>query len=403
MKRYLWIFGSVLFLLAKIECYGEEKQIKESELYATAAVLMDGNSGRVLYEKNGQEFMANASTTKIMTCILALENAELEDIVTVSAYAASMPDVQLHIREGEEYQLKDLLLSLMLESHNDVAVAIAEHIGGSCEGFAVLMNRKAKEIGCKNTLFITPNGLDAAINNEEKKMHKFHGTTAEDLALIMRYCIQESPMKEKFVEITSTTSHSFSDLKNKRSFSCNNHNSLFNMMEGVVSGKTGFTSKAGYCCVGAVKQEGEMYIVALLACGWPGNKNYKWKDCKTLIEYGVEKYELVNLEEIKDKYRKEMTVLIKNAKKEKIEEEIWVDLEWKKREQDMVLVQAGENITVKVQKENIEAPIKRGQKIGECQIFINEKLWRIEGLYSMKEVEKKDISSCIKMILHKIV
>ena len=137
------------------------------ELYAQSAVLMDADSGRILYGKNMEETRPMASTTKIMTCILALERADLEDTVEVSAYAASMPDVQLNIRQGEQYRLGDLLYSLMLESHNDSAVAIAEHVGGTVEGFADLMNEKAASLGCENTWFITPNGLDASETGAE--------------------------------------------------------------------------------------------------------------------------------------------------------------------------------------------------------------------------------------------
>ncbi len=111
--------------------------------------------------KNQDQTLPMASTTKIMTCILALENASLDDVVEVSSYAASMPDVQLNIREGEQYRLGDLLYSLMLESHNDTAAAIAEHVAGTREAFADMMNQKARDIGCRDTFFITPNGLDA--------------------------------------------------------------------------------------------------------------------------------------------------------------------------------------------------------------------------------------------------
>ena len=137
----------IAFFLNSQPLYASEM----GDLYAASAVLMDGDSGRILFEKNGNEFMANASTTKILTCILALENGNLTDVVTVSAYAQTMPDVQLNLREGERYRLEDLLLSLMLESHNDSAVAIAEHIGGSCEEFSRMRKKKAEEIGCKNT------------------------------------------------------------------------------------------------------------------------------------------------------------------------------------------------------------------------------------------------------------
>ena len=199
---------------------GTKAAIDKNQLYAQSAVLMDAASGRVLFEKEGETVRPMASTTKIMTCILTLENGNLDDEVEVSDYAASMPDVQLHIRKGEHYRLKDLLCSLMLESHNDSAVAIAEHIGGSVEGFAQMMNDKAREIGCTDTYFITPNGLDAQedIMTEDGGVKTvMHSTTARDLALIMSYCIKQSPQKESFLEITRTPSHSFSNIEGKRS------------------------------------------------------------------------------------------------------------------------------------------------------------------------------------------
>ena len=139
------------------------------QLLAQSAVLIDGNTGRVLFGKNEDAVLPMASTTKIMTCILALENSAPDDIVKISDYAASMPDVQLNIREGETYRMEDLLYSLMLESHNDSAVAIAEYLGGSVERFADMMNQKARDIGCSNTYFVTPNGLDGT----DKKTGKY--------------------------------------------------------------------------------------------------------------------------------------------------------------------------------------------------------------------------------------
>ena len=153
-----------------------------------------------------------ASTTKIMTCIVTLEQADLEDVVTVSEEAASQPKVHLGMRTGERFRLKDLLYSLMLESHNDSAVAIAEHVGGTVEEFADLMNKKAQTLGCENTYFITPNGLDATDENGS------HSTTAADLARIMSYCITESPKKEEFLAITGTPSYSFSNADGNRNF-----------------------------------------------------------------------------------------------------------------------------------------------------------------------------------------
>ncbi|MDE7477328.1 MAG: D-alanyl-D-alanine carboxypeptidase, partial [Lachnospiraceae bacterium] len=153
MKNKKVILTSIVLILAILVQQPMYAQADETKLrlYAKAAVLMDADSGRVLYDQCGDEQLAMASTTKIMTLIVTLENASLDDTVEVSSYAASMPQVHLGMRKGEQYRLKDLVLSLMLESHNDSAVAIAEHVGGSVEQFAALMNQKAADIGCENT------------------------------------------------------------------------------------------------------------------------------------------------------------------------------------------------------------------------------------------------------------
>lgn len=266
---------------------------EELRLYAQAAVLMDADSGRVLYGKNATDVLPMASTTKIMTCILALEYGNPDQIVEVSSYAASMPKVKLYVRQGERYRLGDLLYSLMLESHNDSAVVIAEAVGGSVEEFAAMMNQKARDIGCYNTYFITPNGLDAAVNENGK----IHSTTAEDLAKIMAYCVTDSAAKEQFLEITRTMGYDFTDADGKRSFHCNNHNAFLGMMKEALTGKTGFTNNAGYCYVGAVESEGRIFTVALLACGWPNNRGYKWSDMKQLAAYGMERYQYSDIYE----------------------------------------------------------------------------------------------------------
>ena len=163
MKKVLiGILTGVLLVSSPVSAKEEIEQ-----LYAQSAVLMDADNGRVLFEKNGSEKKPMASTTKIMTCILALEEGNLTDVVNVSENAARQPKVHLGMQMDEKFYLRDLLYSLMLESHNDSAVAIAEHIGGSVQAFADKMNAKAKEIGCRDTYFITPNGLDASDDNGE--------------------------------------------------------------------------------------------------------------------------------------------------------------------------------------------------------------------------------------------
>ncbi len=254
---------------------------EDLNLYAKSAVLTDADTGRILYGKDAGTPMANASTTKIMTCLLAIESGKIQDTVTFSEHACSMPKVRLGCPTGTQFVLEDLLYSLMLESHNDTAAAIAEHVAGSVEAFADLMNERAAEFGCQNTHFVTSNGLDRSDKKGE------HQTTAYDLSLIMAACIQN----DKFLEITETASKTISSIDGTFQAALNNHNALLSMLDGVISGKTGFTAKAGYCYVGAYRQNDRTYTFALLACGWPNHKNYKWEDSKALISYGNDHYE----------------------------------------------------------------------------------------------------------------
>ena len=279
MKRRILIFICAVLLTGVRVQQVEAKEFQEN-LHAESAALMDADTGRVLYGKEERKIRPMASTTKVMTCILALERAEGNEIVEVSSEAAAQPDVQLNMQKGEQYYLKDLLYSLMLKSHNDTAVAIAEHVGGSVEKFAKIMNDKATQIGCTQTHFVTPNGLDA------KDEGGMHSTTARDLALIMRYAIQN----QDFLTIAQTTDYNFSDLSGKRTFVLHNTNALLGNMDGILAGKTGFTVGAGYCYVCAVKREDRTFIIAVLASGWPSHKNYKYEDTSKLVNYAFEQY-----------------------------------------------------------------------------------------------------------------
>jgi D-alanyl-D-alanine carboxypeptidase (penicillin-binding protein 5/6) len=283
-NRAGFFLGILLLLFGSMPAAAARQESEPNQLFATAACLTDGDTGRVLFGKRETDPMAMASTTKIMTCILALENGQEQTVATASAKAAAAPKVHLGVREGEQFLLGDLLYSLMLESHNDAAVMIAETIGGSVEEFASLMNEKAAAIGCTDTHFVTPNGLDASDAGGD------HHTTAADLARIMRYCVWISPKAAQFLAVTQTRSYTFWDLEKKNMFNCYNHNALLDQMDGAVSGKTGFTAKAGYCYTGALERDGKRLIVSLLACGWPSHKNYKWADAAKLLNYGLESY-----------------------------------------------------------------------------------------------------------------
>lgn len=374
MKRIVAVFMSMLLgFLAILPI--EAKDLEENRLYAKAALLMDGETGRVLFGKNEEETMPMASTTKIMTCIVALENGNLDDEVTISAYAASMPKVHLGVRKGETYYLRDLLYSLMLESHNDVAVAIAEHIGGSVEGFSKMMNQKARDLGAYHTNFVTPNGLDA----------EGHYTTAVDLANIARYGIS----LPEFLEITNTASYSFQTVDKKRSFQISNKNAFLNQMDGAIGVKTGFTGGAGYCFVGAVKSEDKTFISVVLASGWPPHRNYKWSDTKELMQYGLENYE--EKEVLNENYKLEDIPVLNGIDCDAEAVEIRTSLSLLLGEEEQVEIEAD-------LPEQLEAPIEKDAIVGQLTVKINGEEYRSLPIFATKSVERISFAYYLKKV-----
>ena len=355
----VWIW--MLLFEITVHAKGEEPE----QLYAQSAVLMDADSGRVLFEKT----VRNRRRWRVQQnhdMYFSFGTGRDKEVVTVSENAVRQLRVHLGMQIKEKFYLEDLLYSLMLESHNDSAVAIAEHVGGSVKEFAKMMNEKAAEIGCQKTYFITPNGLDASDENGK------HTTTAEELAKIMRYCIQISPQKESFLKITQTQSHAFTDVDKKRQFSCNNHNAFLGMMDGALSGKTGFTGDAGYCYVGALRRGERTFIVALLGCGWPNNKGYKWKDTKKLMEYGLQNYEYHNVL----KKQKNITIPVKNGVPSNGElfGEAVIEGRVKTNAKRLpFLIRQGETVDIKTEIPTmLQAPVPKGKVIGSVTYFLKD-------------------------------
>lgn len=389
MKKYLR-FWLLFFLWLTCPAQAEENQGPET-LYARSAVLMDADSGRILFEKNGEERLANASTTKILTCILALEKGEPEETVTFSEEAVRQPEVHLGASKGEIFYLEDLLYSLMLESHNDTAVAVAEAISGSTAAFAEEMNQKAKEIGCTETHFVSPNGLDW---EDEDGPHE---TTAGDLARLLRYCIHQSPKKEEFLKITRTGEKSFSNLSGTRTYSCTNHNAFLSMMDGALTGKTGFTGKAGYCYTGALSDGDRTFIIALLACGWPNNKTYKWSDARALFSYGLSayRYDRIELPEGFGAVSVKEGVLPGQAIDGKAEVALLLAGEKEFR----LLLSGQDEVKWKVTLPKIlEAPVVEGEQEGEAVLLLNGETIASCPVIAGKTVEKKDFTWCFLKI-----
>lgn len=354
-------------------------------LYARSAVLMDGDSGRILYGKAEDDELPMASTTKIMTCIVALEEADADMVCTVSGNASAQPAVKLGMIKDDEFYLGDLLYSLMLESHNDAAVCIAENVGGSVEGFADMMNAKAREIGCEKTYYITPNGLDAQDETGE------HHTTAGELALVMRYCLTQSPKTAEFLKITQTPAYSFTNIKGNRSYSCTNHNAFLTIMDGALSGKTGFTGKAGYCYVGAMERDDKLLIVALLACGWPNHKGYKWIDTKKLMNYGLENYEK---REITDSGLQTDSIPVLNGQMDFVTTSVQQD------HGVQILMRPSEQVRTQIELEDtLEAPVKKGQQVGIVRYLLDGAVYVEYPVTADKTVQVRGYRFCLQELI----
>ncbi|MBE5869834.1 MAG: D-alanyl-D-alanine carboxypeptidase [Lachnospiraceae bacterium] len=377
IRRKAIVFLTVIFLFGTLSA--RAVSAKESELHAKAALLLDADNNRVLWEKNGYEVLPMASTTKIMTCILALEYGNPDTVIEVSAYAASMPKVRLGMKKGEKYRLEDLVYSLMLESHNDSAVAIAEQIGGSVEEFAKLMNQKAAKLGCKDTWFITPNGLDATYDG------RTHATTARDLAVITSYAIKN----KDFLKIVGTKNYTFTDIDKKRTLQISNKDRFLDMMEGAIGVKTGFTAQAGYCFVGALKQGDKTFVSVVLGCGWPPNKSWKWSDTKKLMEYGLQHYEKSDI------YHKTPAVRIR------VENGVTDIVSVKQEAKKIELLLSKKDKVESCHKLpcQIKAPVKAGQFIGYEEYYVNGSLYDRVKYYAQKEVKKWDYEYCLRSVM----
>lgn len=313
---------------------------------AHSAVVIDGLTGDVVYEKNAYQRLPMASTTKIMTAICALENGKPDDMVKVHPNAVGVEGSSMYLGHGEVISLKDLTYGLMLASGNDAAVAIAMHISGSVEAFADLMNATATKIGVQNTSFKNPNGLDA----------EGHYTTAYDLAMITRYGMSIPA----FAEIVSTENVKVPWHGRDYPRQLKNHNKLLNMYQGADGVKTGFTKKSGRCLVSSATREGYRMIAVTL------NAPDDWNDHMAMLDYAFENYES---REILQKGQYLKTIQVKNGTV------------------DMVVVNSFEGFSMPVKNggnadihmvydipDSIDAPVGFGQVVGKVDFYYKDSL-----------------------------
>ena len=351
------------------------KTTDDLKLNARVGLIFDRNSKTILYEKNGLKQVPMASTTKIMTSIVVLENANLSDIVTISKKAAGTGGSRLGLKVNDKVTVHDLLYGLMLKSGNDAAVALAEHVGGGIEQFAELMNKKANEMGLVNSHFVTPHGLD-----QEK-----HYTTAYELAYMADYALNIP----KFREIVSSKSYNITI--NARSNLIGNTNELLGNLSGVYGVKTGFTNGAGRCLVTACKRDNLDIITVVLGAD---TKKIRTSDSIKLIEYAYKNYQVIDIQKnIKEqfenwKYLNKNRIYINKAK------ENYMDLEIENLKYNKIAVKKEDIDNVKIEINSLyylEAPVEENQVIGSAKVQIGDKIIGTLNIYNTKSIPKKKI------------
>lgn len=330
---------------------------------AKAAVVMDVKTGRLLYSKNPDTKLPMASTTKIMTTLVAIQSGRLKEIVKVSKKAASTEGSSIYLKEEEKITVEELLFGIMLRSGNDAAMAVAEHIGGSIEGFTEMMNATAKEVGALNTNFTNPHGLD----------NPQHYTTAYDLALITSYALRN----EKFAEIVKTKKKTISgppDVEWDRSMM--NKNKMLSQFEGGDGVKTGFTSKAGRCLVSSATRDNWQLCSVVLNCG------PMWEESAAILNYGFNNF---SRQKVVDRVEVYQQLKVIAGKQELVEIKPTFDFFMPLSQEEIDKL-----IFIPALKFNNKAPIYKGSKAGELKIYIGNEYISSVDLEYCQSIESKD-------------
>ncbi len=381
MNKSRKIFSLIIFAIILCSTFSstlavtlaEKTNELEKNLSSEAVLLMEASTGKVVYEKNGYEKKYPASTTKIMTAILAIEHCNLNETATASEFAInSVPSgySTANIQIGETLSVKDLLYALMLQSANESAVILAEHVSGSQEAFANLMNEKAKELGCKNTHFINPNG----IHNEN------HYTTAYDLALITQYAMKNQTFRD-IVKTTSFTlpattsypseSRTYANTNNLIIYDARNRpdNYYYKYATGV---KTGYTSAAKNCLVASAEKNGIEYISVVLGASITyestGSVSHRYVDTISLFDYAFDNFSFRKLKSANNLIK---TIKIENGKKDENSLDLLIASDVNSLVSlDNKSTQIDPDITLK---EGLSAPITKGDIVGTIS-------YKVEGI-----------------------
>lgn len=357
------------------EVLATSSNVEEMELNSRIALIYDRASGRILYEKNGNKQTPMASTTKIMTAIVVLENANLKDTVTITSKAAGTGGSRLGLKKNDKITVNDLLYGLMLRSGNDAAVALAIHVGGSIEGFAQMMNDKAKEMELTNSHFVVPHGLD----------NEGHYTTAYELAKMADYALNVA----KFKEIVSCQTATI--YINGYAKVINNTNQLLGSISGVYGVKTGFTNGAGRCLVSSCKRDDLDIITVIIGAD---TTKMRTADTIKLIQYAYENFEIINIKEIVGRKLEQWLDVnqgriyvnkgIKNNVELLLDELDFETMAVKKTDVDKVEIEVNSIFY-------LEAPVSKNQVIGNAKVTLNGEVIDILQMCAKEEIRKKEM------------
>lgn len=350
--------------------------LEPSSINSRSCVVFDRNSHMILYGKNEQKQVKMASTTKIMTAIVVIENCNLNDTIEVSKKAASTGGSRLGLKTGDKITVKDLLYGLMLVSGNDAAVALAEHVGGDIQGFANLMNNKANELGLTNTHYESPHGLDS----------DGHYTTAYELAKLADYALKN----ETFFKIVGTKNYTVTI--NGYSKSLSNTNELLGTLNGIYGVKTGFTNGANRCLVTSCKR-GDMDIICVVLGA--DTKNYRTKDSIKLIEYAFNNFTYINANEIATKYFDEWKE--NNLKNIEILKSSCENMELDLETLDNPIISINKDLYNNISCDisintNLEAPISSGTILGSLNINLEGTNIATLNILNKNDISRKNIS-----------
>jgi len=382
LKKIFCVILIISFIIPKITFAKDNDE--EIKVLSKHCICIERTTGQVLFEKDSYTRCAMASTTKILTGLIVIENCNLNDEVIVSKKAANTGGSTLGIREGEKITVESLLYGLLLRSGNDTAVALAEFVSGSVDEFSLLMNNRAKEIGLKSSNFVTPHGLD----------DDNHFSTAYDMAILTNFALDN----ETFRRIVNTKQITINVGNNNRIL--NNTNELLGSVSGVYGVKTGFTGDAGRCLITACKRNNLDIIVVVLGAD---TKNIRGDDTKKIIDYVFKNFEMIDTKkEIENAFNN-----FKNTEKiQTLKTLSEAKINYKIRENYICPIDKN-----KVSKlissiyclDKIEAPIKNGTVIGKMRLMCDDKILYEIDIFLDKTIDRITLKEYLKIFVKKYI